>query len=282
MTTARLARATTAVLGTLALLTACSQGGTDDTKTVTVVASTSLWGDLAQAVVAGHDGVTVSSVISGTQDDPHEYEPSARDLASVRDADIAVANGAGYDTWFSEAAGDDTELVSALPADDDGTNPHVWFDLDTTSHLADHLAVALHARDDAIPDRATEVTRRIDELKTRVAQLPAGAALLTEPVAADLIEGTPLRNVTPEGYAHATLAEAEPSAADIDAARRLIEDGTVTVLVTNRQSESPAAAQLTKAAEARGVRIVNVNETPDEGQDYFGYVGAVLDGLAGR
>lgn len=56
----------------------------------------------------------------------------------------------------------------------------------------------------------------------------------------------------------------------------------MTVLVTNRQSESPAAAQLTKAAEARGVRIVNVNETPDEGQDYFGYVGAVLDGLAGR
>jgi zinc/manganese transport system substrate-binding protein len=57
---------------------------------ITVVATTSILGDIVGELV-GDDGEV--TVLMGPGVDPHAYSPSARDAATMREADLVVANG---------------------------------------------------------------------------------------------------------------------------------------------------------------------------------------------
>ena len=329
MTRRRFLVPATALTGATALvlgLTACA--GSDDSPAdnggVRIVASTSVWGDIAQQVVddaesSGADlDVTVDTILSSTDDDPHEYEATARDVATIRDADIVVGNGAGYDNWLTDNAGDDADVITAAPigeghdhsdhadhdhgdADHDHSdssdadhadhdhgdggllesdaNPHVWFDMDDVTSFADDLAAALHDLDDTFPSEASGVHEMTDDIRSRLADLPHAHAVLTEPVAGLLLKGTEIHDVTPAGYAQTVLNEGEPSAADLSATRDLITGGDVDVLITNTQSQSQTSGQLTDAAKDRNVPLVNVTETPADGQSYQDYVDDVITDL---
>ncbi|MGO1948491.1 MAG: metal ABC transporter solute-binding protein, Zn/Mn family [Mycobacteriaceae bacterium] len=310
-------RTAAATVGALALTLAATScaGGSDDAPAdnggLRIVASTTTWGDIAQQVIddAGDTGtdVTVDTVLSGTDDDPHEYEASARDISTIRDADIVVGNGAGYDNWLTDNAGDDAEVITAAPLGeahdhgddgdhdhggedhaghdhgsgvlDGGDNPHVWFDMETVAGFANNLAAHLNSIDDSFPAEATGMQETTTEFTDRVAALPHAHVLLTEPVAGLLLKGSEVHDVSPEGFAQAVLNEGEPSVADLSAARDLVTDGEVDALITNTQSESQAATQLTDAADDRDVPVINVNETPDSDETYTGYVDGVISDL---
>lgn len=283
-------------IATLALgVTACAGGSGDsaaDGDKIKLVASTSIWGSIAEDITEGRDDVEVTTILSSKDDDPHEYEATARDIATVKDADIVVANGAGYDNWLTDNVEEGTPLVTAQPLAEahhhgheghdhghDATNPHVWFDLDVVSEFEKKLSVELHKLNSDIPESDDDVTKKTDELKQRVEKLKGKNVILTESVAAELIEDSNLKDITPEGFAHAVNNESEPSAADLAATRQLIKDKKADILITNEQSETPAASQLTEAAKEAGIKVVNVNETPDEGQDYFEYADALIKQL---
>lgn len=283
-------------IATLALgVTSCAGGSGDspaDGDKIKLVASTSIWGSIAEDITEGRDDVEVTTILSSKDDDPHEYEATARDIAAVKDADIVVANGAGYDNWLTDNVEEGTPLVTAQPLAEahhhgheghdhghDATNPHVWFDLDVVSEFEKKLSVELHKLNSDIPESDDDVTKKTDELKQRVEKLKGKNVILTESVAAELIEDSNLKDITPEGFAHAVNSESEPSAADLAATRQLIKDKKADILITNEQSETPAASQLTEAAKEAGIKVVNVNETPDEGQDYFEYADALIKQL---
>ncbi|MEY8565883.1 zinc ABC transporter substrate-binding protein [Corynebacteriaceae bacterium 7-707] len=297
-------------------LTACA-GGADsasaDNGGIRIVASTSTWGDIAQKVVddagADSDDITVDTILSGTDDDPHEYEATARDISTIRDADVVVGNGAGYDNWLTDNAGDDAEVITAAPvteghdhgAGDEGgdhgdhtdhgdhdhgsgllegdENPHVWFDMDRVAEFADALAAHLHSLDDNVPAVADGVREMTDGFRERIAALPHAHVVLTEPVAGLLLRGSEIHDVTPEGFARSVLNEGEPSVADLSATRDLLTDGEADALVTNTQSESQSSRQLTDAAEDNDVPVVNVTETPGSDEDYADYVDGVITDL---
>ena len=340
-------------IATLALgVTACA-GGSDDSAAdgdkIKLVASTSIWGSIAEDITEGRDDVEVTTILSSKDDDPHEYEATARDIATVKDADIVVANGAGYDNWLTDNVEEGTPLVTAQPLaeahhhhhgdehgeehahdehdheheghehgeeghdhghdhghgeeaghdehedhahgehehgehdheghDHDETNPHVWFDLDVVSEFEKKLSTELHKLNSDIPESDDDTTKKTDELKARVEKLSGKNVILTESVAAELVDDSELKDVTPEGFAHSVNSESEPSAADLAATRQLITDKKADILITNEQSETPAASQLTEAAKEAGISVVNVNETPDEGQDYFEYADTLIKKL---
>lgn len=106
-------------------------GGSGDT--VTVVASTNVYGQLAAQV--GGDRVSVTSIITSDSQDPHSYEATARDQLAVDRAQLVIENGGGYDHFMDvllEGAGGDPEVITAVEfshdwpgneghdADDDG------------------------------------------------------------------------------------------------------------------------------------------------------------------
>lgn len=344
-------------IATLTLgLTACAEGGSNDAAadsgTIKIVASTSIWGDVAKTVAGDSSNVEVVSILSSTDDDPHEYEATAKDLAELNDADIVVGNGGGYDNWLTDHVKDGTELITAVPladahnhdhgdhdhghdhgddahddhdhgadahdhgdhdhgddatesdtadahdghdhgatatgADHGGHNhgaafendTHVWMDLDKVNDLAENLAKKLHEMDDSISeDSAKAVEKKTDELEKRVEKLKKADYILTEPVAYHLIADSEFHDVTPAGFAKAIASESEPSAADIAAAQKVIRDGGIQVLITNRQSQTPASQELIAAAEENKVEVVNVNETPEPNQTYFDYVDTFLSSL---
>ncbi|MGI8309705.1 metal ABC transporter solute-binding protein, Zn/Mn family [Saccharopolyspora hattusasensis] len=102
----RSAAALAGLAATALALTACSTGeqaGPGAGDKIKVVASTTVWASVVQAV--GGDAVEVEPVISDPNADPHSYESTPQDAAKVTDADLVVFNGGGYDEFMERILG---------------------------------------------------------------------------------------------------------------------------------------------------------------------------------
>src|SRR6266571_3655461 len=89
-----------AVLAVALVAGACSSGTSSSTASggkLQVVAAENFWGSIAAQL--GGDKVTVKSIISNPDTDPHDYEPTPADGRAVASARYAVINGIGYDAW---------------------------------------------------------------------------------------------------------------------------------------------------------------------------------------
>ncbi len=91
---------------------ASGEGGGDGA--IQVVASTNVYGDIAAQI--GGDRVDVTSIITSVTQDPHSYEATARDRLTVRDADLVIENGGGYDAFVETLLQDasDPHVITAV------------------------------------------------------------------------------------------------------------------------------------------------------------------------
>ena len=111
--TAALALTLTACGGSTETAAPGATGATDDA--VTVVASTNVYGAIARAV--GGDGVTVESIITDPSADPHSYESTPADAATVAGGDLVILNGGGYDAFMPQlidASGSEPVVVDVV------------------------------------------------------------------------------------------------------------------------------------------------------------------------
>jgi len=194
------------------LATACGDDGAADAGSgsrSTIVATTSILGDVVSEMAG--DLATVGVVMPANAD-PHEFQPSARDAADLREADVVVANGAGFEAGLEEtlhgAEEDGTvvfeaidhvatlEAVDEAPAEDgenadeeegddhghEGVDPHFFNDparmAAAAEALADLLAEEVPALDTAaFRDRAAAYVaelRALDaEVESTLAVVPA-------------------------------------------------------------------------------------------------------------
>ena len=96
-----------------------------------VVATTTQTADFARVV--GGDLVTVYDIVKPNVD-PHDFEPSPKDLEEVRRAAVIVRNGIGLDHWLEDvigSAGAKGAVVVAttgvvLRRGTGGDDPHTW------------------------------------------------------------------------------------------------------------------------------------------------------------
>ena len=162
----RLAAVIAVAAFTLLILAGCESGGEDDAS-VRVVATTTILGDLAQNVI-GDAGEVVVLMPVGVN--PHDFQPSAQQVAAIQKADLVVANGLGLEEGLNDvleaAAADGVRVwevgpdinprlfVDAPDADehDEGNlDPHFWLDpvrdVDAARLLADHLSEIAPDRD---------------------------------------------------------------------------------------------------------------------------------------
>lgn len=311
MRSVRFAVVAALVAGATACGSSDDPGGADADGRVTVVASTDVWADVAAAV--GGAEVAVSSIVSGAAADPHSYQVNARDAAALRDANLVVSNGGGYDEYVDQAlegggAGparivafevhENADHVSqpadatqpadvtqpAEPADGhghEGANEHVWYDLHTVGEVAGRIAATLGelrpAAKATFAANASAFQARLETLETSVSDLAAahsGAAVAsTEPVAFYLLAEAGLSDVTPEEFVEAIEEENDPPAAAVAEIQRVVGDRRVSVLVHNPQTETPVVTDLIEKARAAGVPVVDMTETLPDGQDYLTWMG---------
>lgn len=275
------------VLGAVATsltLAACSTSpdNPDSSDNPGIVTSTSVWADVASAVLPD---TPVTAIVTDSAIDPHSFEATASDLAAAMNADMVVVGGGGYDAWLYRPLEGRSEatLIHALPLEghaehgdhethDHEANEHIWFDVDAVSAVAEDIAQQGGGD-------AGEVVADLAELKSRLDALPKASVAQTETVADYLIEDSGLTDVTPASYRSAALNHANPAAGDVAAFLQAIEDGEVDVLIHNPQTQTDLTASLRDAARARGIPVVEVSEVPPAGVNFFDYFHRVVDDL---
>ena len=265
-------------------MTSCSTPGSsatsaspDDTaKTaVTVVSSIAQWGSLASAIAG--DDVKVTSILSSDSVDPHDFEPTAKDVGRIRSASIVIVNGAGYDAWATKSASTTATIVSAAQTVGamDGDNPHLWFSKDARSAMAEEVEEALAK---AMPSKASAFSRRLDSWKKREAAVEKAVSAVkdehddatyaaTEAVSYYLMSELGFKDKTPEGFSKAVANESEPSASDIRSFTSLISNSQIDLLIDNKQERGATARILIAAAKARSLPVVEVGEQMPQGSD---------------
>lgn len=261
----------------------------------TVVASTDVWGSVAQSVAGGD--ARVSSIVTSGSADPHSYEASPADAAAISDASIVVYNGGGYDPWV-DAVLDNHRGVPAVNAyslldaaalgEPQPANEHVFYDLDTAKAVANDLAAKLATADPGKADqyrtRAEEFGRRAEKVQgaeEALSQVRPGAAVIaTEPVAHYLLKAAGLEDKTPPGFTSAVEQDADPAPADVAAVLDLIKDRAVAAVVFNDQTVTEATRRVRDAARDAGVPVVAVTETLPAGSDYLNWQNDTLGRLA--
>ena len=127
-------------------LSACSSSGTTtaaDSDRPTVVVTYSVLGSIVEQLVG--DAATVTTLIPDGQD-PHEFEPSAKDIESLNNASIVVSNGLDFEEGLEET------LENAKTA---GVNIFMAGDHITVRELSDE--------DDDHADEATTDTTVVKE-----------------------------------------------------------------------------------------------------------------------
>ncbi|ABG96265.1 ABC transporter, permease component [Rhodococcus jostii RHA1] len=311
-------RAATAAVGlsfaAALTLTACGSDTTGD-GTLTVVASTNVWGSVAQAVAG--DKVDVTSIITEPSSDPHSFEASPTDAAKLTDASLIVYNGGGYDHFVDDIIGtgnSDQLTVNAFDlleggahagedehsgGDSDGgdsheghdhgdVNEHVWFDVDTVDATAQSIADKLGQLD---PDNADAYKANAATFHGQLEQISAitdGIAAAhkdapvaqTEPIAYYLLQSAGLKDVTPPDFTSAIENGNDPAPAAIAATRQLLTGKQVQALVYNVQTQDRVTQDVRATAESAGIPVVEVTETLPEGLDYIQWQTNTAESLA--
>lgn len=278
-------------------VTACSSGtgettdgATDDTTASTapkIVATTQVWADVASAVT----GDEVESIIQGSSIDPHHFEPSAKDLARINEADIVVANGGAYDAALYTVT-DQDKIVHAIPLVDEAEEhnhdhadhdhgpatsldeiEHAWFSPEKVRQVANELA-------EKTGGDAGDVDKRMLDIEAKLQHIQHLHIGMTETIPAGLVWGSELHDITPEEYLHAAMNHQDPSAAAIAKFLEEIEHRDVDLLFVNPQSTNSATQRLVEAAEANNVPVVELYETPPAGKNFLDYMEEVVAQVA--
>ncbi len=268
-----------------------TQNSTTTTKAqdpITVVASVNQWGSLAQEI--GGDHVKVTSIISNSTVEPHDYEASTAEIAQLTSAQVAVLNGADYDAWATKAVSSAKSVsvvnAASIIGASSSDNPHLWFSKDARKAVADEL---LKTYSTLLPASKSYFQKQYDawaaeekKLDTKLEEFKKSENgkkyAATESVAYYLFSDMGLTDATPEGYANSAANEAEPTAADLQEFQSLIESHGIDLLVNNPQESSDATNILTGTAGKSNVPVVDVTEQlPSEYKTLAEWITALVD-----
>jgi zinc/manganese transport system substrate-binding protein len=250
-------------------------------KGLQVVASTNVYGDIAQQLGGGR--VHVRSILSDPNADPHLFEPGTKNGLAIAQAKLVIQNGLGYDAFMDklETAAPSSARTTLVIADLLGVhgkdaNPHLWYDVPRLPAIAAGIERALVRADPKGKQHYVAALARFDRslgpLQATVAAIRrahAGAPVAyTEPVPGYLTAAAGLRNLAPTGFTRAIEDGSEPSAAAVAAMTALVRDRRVRVLLYNSQAVSPITSRIRAAARAAGVPVVPVTETLPPGLSF--------------
>ena len=144
---------TVAVAGTAVAGCGASPAGSRP-GTFAVVAAENVWGDIARQI--GGSRVSVTSILSDPNADPHTYETDPRDATAVSGATFVIENGAGYDDFIDrllstnpDPSRDVLNIAGAVGVAGSNPNPHLWYSPDYVTAAARAIETHLVSHDAA-------------------------------------------------------------------------------------------------------------------------------------
>jgi len=259
---------------------------------VRIVCAERVWCDLAMQV--GGDVVTTQSVLQSTTVDPHAYDPSPAVAREMVAADVVVVTGGGYDQWavpLLPSAGGPSVLDVAVLARRAGLTEadwHLFYEVGAVRAYVEAMTAALVARrpdmKDALTARAQDILAAVDGVRRRIdvarAQVQGDQVVALEPVGQPVLAALGVRSLD-RGFAHAVMAESEPSPLDAAGLEDDLTRQRVRALIVNPAVASPVTQHYVAVAQAHGVPVVSIAEALPMQQHWAGWMHGVLDGLLG-
>jgi zinc/manganese transport system substrate-binding protein len=238
-----------------------------------VVAAENFWGSIAGQVGGSH--VSVTSIITNPNVDPHSYEPTPADGRAIATAQLVIENGIGYDPWLPRllaASGGDRAVlnVGQVVGVADGGNPHRWYNpADVQKVIAAYVTqLSTLAPADAVYFQA-QATRfntvdlaaynsLIAQIKARNAGTPVGAS---ESIFSMLAPALGLNLITPYSFLRAISEGSEVSAADKSTIDNQIKNHLIKIYVYNSQNTTPDVQAQLSECRAEGIPTTTITET---------------------
>lgn len=268
--------------GALALilaLSACSPTSTP-TGEKTIVVTYSVLGSLVKDLVGDQFAVVVP-MPNGL--DPHEWEPSAKDIETLNKASLIVANGLGLEGGMegslAQAAQGGVPVFTAadhitvrrvkegqgLPTGDEdqavgAEDPHLWLGPQGLKVVVLALASELKTRFGTdLATRATDLAQRLDALDAEVRSLVATVAVEDRL----LVTGHESLGYLADAYGFTLIgavvpslsSRAEVSASDMADLKKQIQDRPVRVLFTELGTPPKVAQALGQEV---GLKVVEI------------------------
>ena len=246
---------------------------------IAIVAAENFYGDVAEQI--GGDQVSVVSILSNPDQDPHLFETAPSVVREVAAAKLVVYNGADYDPWMERLLdvtpkpGRVTIVAADLMHKKAGDNPHLWYDPSTMPTVAKALSAALSAVDPAHVDdyaaRLKTFLASLQPMKDKVAEIRgkyAGTAVAaTEPVFGYMATALHL-TMLERHFQLAVMNNTETSASDLAAFEGDIKTHKLRVLFYNKQASDKIVQHLVGLARAANIPVVGVTETCPSGLSY--------------
>jgi zinc/manganese transport system substrate-binding protein len=290
-----------AILAVAVLFAGCQKApGASGSGKKTIVVTYSMLGSVVKDLVG--DAFTVFVEIPNGLD-PHEWEPSAKDIETLTRADLVVENGLGLEGGMEKAlaqarssgvrfftASDhvQVERVGAgegVPAGGSdqaagAKDPHLWMDPVGMSAVAMGLSREIRA------DFGVNLSARAADLEGRLTALDAeirAAIQRLSPESRKLVTGHESLGYFARRYRFTLVgavipslsSQAEASASQMAALAKLIRANGVKVVFTELGTPPAVVDALAKQAGARAVPLAT--HSLPEGGDYFAYMRNLTD-----
>ena len=165
------------------LLAACSASEPESSTRPNIVVTYSVLGSVVLDLVG--DAADVTILIPDGQD-PHDYQPSARDIESINNADIVVSNGLDFEEGLEDV------LASAI---DNGVSVYMVGENITVREPDEDLAEEGHAEDDGHAHGAGDPHLWLSPLSFTEA-LPSLTTAINEATGLSIDETTALDQLT--------------------------------------------------------------------------------------
>lgn len=254
--------------------------------------------------VAG-DRAEVELMIAGGTD-VHRYEPSARDIALINDADMFVFSSHEMETWVESMLdsldnediiiveqAEAVDLMEPLADEDDdhsededdahGLDPHVWLDPVLVQDQVETMKEAFIAVD---PEGSDDYTQRAEEFQSELQELH-------EMYESAFSDATQRRFVTQhEGFGYlarrydliqmgigGVTTEVEISPSRIAEINHLVEDYDIPVIYYQEGSNSSIAETVANETGTEIAELYSLAFLPEDIEDEGGYIEAMTRNL---
>jgi len=273
------------------LASSCGTKGSNSDATSdrpSVVVTYSILGSVVRDVVGTSADVTV---LMPNGSDPHEWQPSAKDIEKLDNADLVVTNGLGLEAGLvdvlKQAQDDHVDIFVATdhitprrvgegegadPTDADqavgAEDPHIWTDPSVMAEVVRALGEKLSSINIEVSEQAAKVSEDLltldHNIKKSVSALDAAQRLLItghESLGyfARRYEFTLIGAIIPN-----LSSKSEASAADMTSLVEKIKTNQVQVIFTELGTSGDVADSLAKDADVKVVEV-STHVLPDDG-----------------
>jgi zinc/manganese transport system substrate-binding protein len=242
-------------------------------KVLQVVAGENFWGSIAAQLGGSH--VSVTSIVTDPNADPHEYETNTNDARAFAQADYVILNGAGYDSWGQKLLDANPETgrkvltVATLLGKKEGDNPHFWYSPIYVERVANQITSDYKSLDPAAAAYFTqqlstfeasmsEYHQRINEIKDKFAGRKIGA---TESIFVYMASALGLDLISPPAFMDAVAEGNDPPASSVVQFEQEIQQKQIAVLVYNMQTITNVTNTIKQLASWQNIPTVGISET---------------------